>query len=170
MDRNSSCTKIPINFLEPTCSSIYRFPPPFCSKTPWFPFSLSPLHFIPFSTDLTPHCAARTHPSLHSNTLSAHCQIQRLLLTPHLSRPDSSVALDTIWLFPSPSNISFTWTAGPQSFFFLLLLAFFLLLQILLDLLTSNRKNTPGLRALLFPIYSPEVVSSSPMALIIFNR
>lgn len=65
---NSSRTKIQINFLEPT-SSIYSSSPPFCSKTPWFPFSLSPLHFIPFSTDLIPHHAPRTHPSLHSNTL-----------------------------------------------------------------------------------------------------
>lgn len=74
-----------------------------------------------------------------------------VVLIAHPSRLEPSSALDTIWSFPPPSKAFFTWTARPQP------LSAFLLIHFcwsLLNLPTSNHKNTLGLRSLLFITYS----------------
>ena len=79
------------------------------------------------------------------------------VLVPHLSRLDPSAAVDTMWSLPPPSEAFFTWTAGPQPLLAFLLIHF---CWIILNLPTSNHKNTLGLRSLLFITYSHSLGNS----------
>lgn len=126
---------------------------------------------------MIPHQAPPTHPSRSLKEVLLKLISDTFLPNPvanlirHLPRLHPSAALDTIWLFPPPSNTFLTWTAGPQPLLLLLLaLLLIRLCCILLHLTTSNHRNTPGLRSLLFLIYSPslrDLIQSSSFKLIV---